>query len=70
MFKKSNNSYLRGENKMFNQTEFKGYDVKKMEKDFKKLTKKYMKMGNNIEAAEEKAKWFIDYYKHTYRVFA
>jgi hypothetical protein len=55
---------------MFNQTEFKGYDVKKMEKDFKKLTKKYMKMGNNIEVAEEKAKWFIDYYKHTYRVFA
>lgn len=55
---------------MFNQTEFKGYDVKKMEKDFKKLTKKYMKMGNKQETAEEKALWFIDYYKHTYRVFA
>jgi hypothetical protein len=55
---------------MFNQSEFKGYDVKKMEKDFKKTVKRYLKMGNSIESAEEKANWFIDYYKHTYRVFA
>ena len=55
---------------MFKQTEYKGYDTKKMEKDFKRLTKQYIKMRNTQEEAEEKAKWFIDYYKHQYRIFA
>jgi hypothetical protein len=55
---------------MFNKTEFKGYNVKQMEKDFKKMTKQYLKMGKSQQEAEEKAKWFIDYYQHQYRVFA
>lgn len=55
---------------MFNQTEFQGYNTKQMEKDFKKLVKQFMKMGNKQEAAEEKAHFFIDYNKHQYRAFA
>lgn len=55
---------------MFKQTEYKGYDIKKMEKEFKKLVKQYMKMGNTEQKAEEKANFFIEYYKHQYRMYA
>ena len=55
---------------MFNQSEYKGFNTKKMEKDFKRITKQYMKIGNKQPAAEQKAKEYVDYYKHQYRVFA
>lgn len=55
---------------MFNQSEYKGMNVKKMEKDYKKMVKSYQKMGNSLEAAEGKALEMIEYYKHQYRVYA
>jgi hypothetical protein len=55
---------------MFTQTEYKGLDTKKMKKDFNRMKKQYMKMGNSDAKAEEKALFMVDYYKHQYRVFA
>lgn len=59
-----------GGNNMFNQTEYKGMDVKRMEKDFKRLVKQNLKLGKSQEESENSAKWFIDYYQHQYRVYA
>ncbi|MGG5373490.1 hypothetical protein [Enterococcus sp. AZ196] len=54
---------------MFKKTEFKGYNVDKMNKDATKLTKQYLKSGKSQKEAEAASESLINYYKHTYRVF-
>ncbi|MCK1999816.1 hypothetical protein MZM54_00280 [[Brevibacterium] frigoritolerans] len=54
----------------FKQTEYKGVDLKRMEKDRKKYVKYYTDRGHTQLDAEKSAAFFIDYYKHQYRVYA
>lgn len=54
----------------FKQTEYNGVDLKRMEKDRKKYVNYYLKRGKTQEDAEKSAAFFIDYYKHQYRVYA
>jgi hypothetical protein len=55
---------------MFVKTEFKGYDVKAMERFYKKQFRQAKKLGKTDEEAHELAKWMLEYYKHQFRVFA
>lgn len=55
---------------MFKQSEFKGYDLKAIEKFYNKNFKACKKLGNTDAQAHEKAMWFVDYYKHTFRAYA
>ena len=54
---------------MFRQTTFTGFNNLKMQAEYQKLVKRFIKLGNPPKVAEEKAINFIDYYKHTYREY-
>jgi hypothetical protein len=55
---------------MFKQTEYKGYDVKAMEKFYNKQFKQAKKLRKTDEQAHELAAFFLDYYKHQFRAYA
>ena len=54
---------------MWEQMKYSGYDIAKMSKDVEKLTKTYMESGTPKEKAKNQAIAFVEYYKHTYRIF-
>ena len=42
-------------------------DEKLVAKEYKKITKRYKKLGKSEQEAHNKAIWFIDYYSHQFR---
>ena len=54
---------------MIKQTKFEGYDEKAIERDIKKLTKEFLKNSDSLEQAQKEAEEFVEYYKHTYRIY-
>lgn len=55
---------------MFKKTEYQGYDVKAIEKFYNSNFKQLKKRGKSDEEAHEGAKFFVDYYLHTFRAYA
>ena len=55
---------------MFRQTEFVGYDVQSMEKYYDENYNELKKRGKSDEEADSIAKFFVDFYLHTFRKYA
>ncbi len=54
----------------FKKSEYDGLDTKRMIKDLNKLTKQYIKMGNDPKRAADQAKSMIAYNIHQYRMYS